>query len=141
MDEHPMKEYLEETTNIERLSLDSAIEIDNYLLGRNLAFLRTKELAGVLDRHQLSDNTVMLFSSFPYQALIRAIDVNSEKRLQSISDLVLEMKLLTYELRDVPYSHQERLEELRSFLVKFSRECSHEMVEYREPRRELSSHP
>src|SRR3989338_4231329 len=116
------------------LALDGAIEIDNYLLKRNHDFGQVQELAGILEKYQLKDiDTALTEPNFPYLTLWRAVIKNSDKNIRHISELALEMRLLRSELEVVP-ANSKRLEELRSLLCNFSRECSKEQEQYQHPR-------
>ncbi len=115
---------------LSELTLRGAIEIDNYLLGRNHDFDHVQELTGILQKYQLKDtDTILTEPHFPYLPLWRAVRKNSDKNISRIPDLALEMRLLRSELEDVPVS-SKRLEELRSLLCDFSREFSYEQQQY-----------
>jgi len=111
---------------LSKLFLWGAIEIDNYLLGRNYDFNHVRELAGILEKYQLKDtDTALTEPNFPYLPLWRAVRRNSDKDIRWMSELALEMRLLRSELGDVP-ANSKKLEELHSLLCDFSREFSNE---------------
>ena len=120
---------------LSELALRGAIEVDNYLIGRNHDFSHVQEFAGILEKYQLQDtDTVLTEPHFPYLPLWRAVRKNSDKEIRHYSELALEMRLLRYELKDVP-ANSKRLEELRSLLCNFSREFSNEQHQYNYPHR------
>src|SRR3989338_4107524 len=120
---------------LSELSLHGAIEIDNYVLGRNHDFSHVQELAGILEKYQLKDtDNALTEPHFPYLPLWRAVRKNSDKDIRWMSELALEMRLLRSELGDVP-ANSKRLEELRSLLCDFSREFSNEQHQYYYPNR------
>lgn len=105
---------------LSQLSLMCAAEIRAHLLGRASDFGHTKELADILKRHHVVDpeRPPVLF---PYPALWKAIEDNSEKRIADIPQFALEMKLLTQELDDVP-KNPGRLPDLAYFLDRLDTE-------------------
>ena len=107
-----------------------AIEIDNYLRGRNHDFSHVKELAEILGKYQLKDtDTALTKPFFPCSPFSRAIRKNSDKDIKQYSELALEMRLLRFELGNVP-ANSKRLEELRSLLCDFSKELINEQDQY-----------
>ena len=120
---------------LSELSLHAALEIDNYLIGRNRDFSHTRELTQILGMYRLYDtDTALTVSSFPYLPLWRVVKQNSEKEIKQYSELALEMKLLQSELHDVP-TNSPQLPTLRSFLVDLSREFSRAQDKYELSRR------
>ncbi len=108
------------------LALDGAIEIDNYLLGRNSDFSHVHEFAEILEKYQLKDtDTALSEPYFPYLSLWRSMRKNSDKMVQFHSELALEMRLLRSELENIP-ANPQKLKELRSLLCDLSREFSYE---------------
>jgi len=120
---------------LSELALHGAIEIDNYLLGRNHDFSHVRELAGILEKYQLKDTDTFLTEPyFPYSPLWKAVRKNSDKDIRSISEFALEMRLLRSELENVP-ANSKRLKELCSLFCDFSREFSNEQHQYNYPYR------
>lgn len=120
---------------LSELASRGAIEIDNYLLGRNHDFSHVQEWAEILGNYQLKDtDTALTEPNFPYLPFWRAVRKNSEKDIKQYSELALEIRLLKSELGDVP-ANSKILEELRSLMVDFSREFSNEQYRYDSPHR------
>ena len=115
---------------LSKLALSAAIEVDNYLLGRNHDFSSVHELAGILGKYQLQDtDTALTEPHFPYLPLWRAVRENSVKNIRYNSELALEMRLLRLELEDIP-TNTQKSKELRSLLCDISREFSYEQNRY-----------
>lgn len=91
-------------------------EVDNYLLKKSSDFAKTRELGRILEEFQLRDDTTSLSSVFPYIPFWRAVRKNSDKGVIYTCELALEMRLLRYELDNVPFDDTKRLEQLRSVL-------------------------
>ena len=113
---------------LSKLALQGAIEIDNFLLGRNHDFSHVQEFAGILEEYQLKDtDTAFNEPNFPYLPLWMAVRKNSDKDIRKMPELALEMRLFRFELKDVP-SNSDKLKELRSFLSDLSREFFNEQL-------------
>ena len=103
----------------------AAVEIDDCILGRTNDFNSVQKLIKILETSQLKDNDLSFYgSNFPYIPLWKAMNNNSDKEINLISGLALEMRLLRYELESM---NVKNLKGLRSFLVDFSRELSYEL--------------
>jgi hypothetical protein len=86
---------------LSELAIRSAIEVDNYLLGRNRDFSHLQELSGILAKYQLRDSDTSLTEpDFPYLPFWEALRSNSPKTIHWISELALEMRLFRSELED-----------------------------------------
>lgn len=106
------------------LSLRAAVDIDNHLTKKASDFSNVQELAEILKKYQLKDTDGPLaMFCFPYLPFWRAVKKGSEKELRWVSELALEMRLLRYEIDDIPINY-EMLEELRSLLCNLSKEFS-----------------
>lgn len=124
MDHDP--ESLEKTSfYLRELASRSAIEVDNFSLRGKKEFSHTNELGEILGKYQLKDSDKYI-NNFPYMPLWKAIIKNSEKEIREISELALEMRLLRYELNEIPNLPKKRLEELTHFLCDLSKEFSSE---------------
>ena len=113
--------------NLEKIAFNALAEIDLYLFDKKYTdFYYVKKLSTVLEENQLqdTDQTFSLHDLKEYVGLWEAIKKNSPKEINKFSELALEMKLLTYELRDVPNLKETRLRELSSFLNDFSKELN-----------------
>lgn len=108
-----------------------AREVNDYLLGKNQSFEHVQELAGILEKYQLKDtDTILTLSQFPYPYIWDAVRKKSDKELRWISELALEMRLLRYELNDIP-NNSQKLKELCSLLCDISNDFLNERYEYR----------
>jgi len=106
------------------LAREGAFEVGDYLLGRNQDFNHVQKLAGILGKYQLKDtDNFVTGPDFPYIPLWRVIRKNSDKDIRNYSQVALEMRLLRFELEDIP-TKSNNLEELGSFLYDLSREFS-----------------
>lgn len=115
---------------LSKLALRGAIEIDNFLLGRNHDFSHVQEFAEILEEYQLKDtDTAINEPNFPYLPLWMAVRKNSDKDIRKMQELALEMRLLRFELEDVP-ANSKKLKEFRSFLNDLSIEFSNEHQNY-----------
>ena len=115
---------------LSELSVRGAVEIDNYILGRNHNFEHVQELTSILEKYPLKDSdTALTAPHFPYLPVTRAVQKDSDKKIKYFSELALEIKLLRSELEDVP-TNSKKLEEFRSLLCDFSREFSNERHRY-----------
>src|SRR3989344_4333493 len=111
---------------LSELSLRSAIEIDNYIIGKDKNFEETKELAEIFEKYKLKDtDNVLTEPIFPFSSLIKSMIKSSQKEIGNYSELALNINLLNLELKNVP-TNFNMLKELRSFLCDFSRELSNE---------------
>ena len=108
---------------LRNLSSVAAVEIDDSILGRINGLSSVQGLTKILETYQLKDN-FLTEPHFPYMPLWRAMMNNSDKKINLISELALEMRLLRYELESM---NVKNLKGLRSFLVDFSRELSYEL--------------
>ncbi|MEK6852899.1 MAG: hypothetical protein AABX59_03385 [Nanoarchaeota archaeon] len=110
------------------LSILSAIELDNFVKGKSDDFSNTQKLTEIIDKYQLKDSDTALTvpHEFPYLTLGKVIRRDSNKKIEWFSELALEMKLLSYELHDIPHSSIQKLAHLRKFLTDFSKELSSE---------------
>lgn len=107
---------------LSELSLEGAIEIDNHLLGNNDDFSHVKELTKILEKYQLNDDDSFLTKyDFPYLPIWRAFKKNSDKNIQFIPELALEMRLFRSDLEIIP-SDYKRLEDFRTLLCDLSKE-------------------
>lgn len=108
-----------------------AIDVDNYILGRNSNLDGAKFISELLKKYQLDDTKRVPMGHFAdlYVPLWNAARKNSGKEINTSSELALEMRLLRSELDNI-YS-SKRLEELRDFLVYFSSECLNASHNYR----------
>ena len=119
-------EYLENNLlYLSNLAVHSALEVDNFLLRGKKDFGHTNELREILSKYQLSDTDKNL-TRFPYDSLWKAIIKNSDKEIRKIPELALEMRLLRYELSDIPNLPEERLKNLIYLLCDLSKEFSSE---------------
>ena len=109
---------------LSELSITSAIELDNYIIGRNKNFEHLAELSTIFEEYKLKDTDNALTEPlFPFMPLMRAIEKISQKKIKYYSELALNFNLLNLELKNVPRNFN-MLGELRSFLCDFSRELS-----------------
>lgn len=90
-------------------------------------------MAQILRDYQLKDaDTALTMPNFPYFALLRVAQKNSNKSLRKYSELALEMNLLRLELGNIKTSKNP--EQIRSILLDFSNEFSNEQFRYILPR-------
>ena len=112
------------------LANSAAIELDNYCVGKNIGLEYTKELARIFRTYQPKDGDYSLYGSFPYNPpLANTVRQGSDKEIRHITELPLEMKLLTMEL-DNPTKNMNTAEMLRDVLVTFSKECMNHAYRY-----------
>jgi len=102
----------------------SAVEIDNYRLGKPSDFGYTQKLKGVFELYQLRigasllDFLPKLPNNFSYHSLWKSF--NEKKEMGHTSDVALEMRLLVAELKNITELNPERLKELSSFLCAYT---------------------
>ncbi|MBU0898315.1 MAG: hypothetical protein KKB03_01160 [Nanoarchaeota archaeon] len=101
------------------ITANSALEIDNYILGRNKSFEYTEKLLETFEEKLLKNPT---FSWTFYNAIKKGTD----KEFEKVSDLAPEMSLLKLELDDIIKlrGKEDRAEDLRSFLIELSGQFS-----------------
>ncbi|MFA4887910.1 MAG: hypothetical protein WC595_06890 [Candidatus Nanoarchaeia archaeon] len=115
-------EYLRE------IASGAALEVDNYSLGREDNLAHVEEVGRILERHQLTGETIPLGAGFPYLPLVKALTADSKKEMKKVAEVGLEMRLFRAELAQVRSS--EHLPELRAALVALSKEMRFEANRY-----------
>jgi hypothetical protein len=106
------------------LTTEAAIDLILYSNGQIRDLSIVQKLASFMKKYQLKDNEQInpsLHCCF-YGPLINAINKNSNKEIRLISELALEMRLLTCELENVSIQPNKTLEDLSSFLCDFTQE-------------------
>jgi len=118
---------MENYRDLAQQSVDCALEIDDYLLGRSKGFQRTKEFSELLKNYQLkdTDNALTIQDDNFYLSLWKAMKKDSQKELRKFPELALEMRLLRAELDNIENSGKNKLEELRSLFCDLSQESLH----------------
>jgi len=112
-----------------QLSLDAAIEVDDYILNRNLPHLKMnhdskniKGFVGILNSYKLGEKGALSSQPNFYLPLARAMGFGSDKKLRDTADVALEMKLLSMDLISVTELSLDKLTSLKQFLLEASRE-------------------
>ena len=111
------KQLADDPIYLSQLALAGAIEIDNHLLGRNNDFSNVQEFSRVLAGYCLNDASDVPYTQ--YSILSRAVRKDSEKKIGTVSELVLELQSLSVELGAVP--DVKNMPSLRSALCEISR--------------------
>ena len=115
------KNYENHPHYLAELTSHAAIEIDNLLLGRKGDFSSIERFARVLKKYQSKDVDTIL-TDFLYIPLWKAMKMYSQKEIRHTSELVLEIKILQSEISKIKNLPKKRLENLRDFCVKASKE-------------------
>ena len=115
---------------LSELALDSAIEVDNYKLGRSNDLSNFQELIEILKEYQLTDShNALTEPSFPYMPLFKFLRKGSDKDIRKYPEVALEMRLFRYKLEEVladPKKDDEKLKETVSLLCELNREFANE---------------
>ena len=90
-----------------------AVEIDNYLNGKDTRFENVQRLAGILREYPVEE-------CFSYTPFLEAFGNKAGREMKTIPEVALEVKLFVMELECIP-EDPERLKELRSALCDISR--------------------
>jgi len=115
---------------ISSIACRAALEIDNYLTGKQTDFSYVNTLQAIIE--EKSGHAIEKLIRNPHFAFWHAMEKTSEKKWVRdaferkyyfpVDWLGLEMKLFSYELENVPYRPKERLEQVRDFCLEFCRE-------------------
>jgi hypothetical protein len=111
---------------LSELAINSAIEIDDSIIGKGTGFSHVMEFKGILDRYQLrdSDDAVSKPPGFPYLAFFNVL--KKGKDIGQMSEVAVEMRLLRYELDCIEEMDRDGLEGMRSLFLDLSKEISSE---------------
>ena len=114
--------------DLQSLTICSAIELDNYILGRLSHFKYVRELSEIIEENK-QVNTESLLGIFPFNSFNRVFLDNrnsSEYNSSDYSQLELRLNLLSSSLKSVP-SNRKEIIELREFLVDLTNELVSEI--------------
>lgn len=100
------------------LAGNAAVEIDNYILGNRNGLPSIEKIIEITQKNSVHSD------SFPHFAFLHSLENYESLMYMTQSILAVREKLFEYELQDVKSLPKERLENLRDFLSKFSREIS-----------------
>ena len=101
------------------LAIKAAVEIKNYISGKDDYFSNVEEFSAVIKKYQKSCHPGTS-DEFPYLPLKEAMEIDSDGKIYDNHELSLEMNLLYLELKNVGRLPEERLQNLRNFLVQAS---------------------
>jgi len=77
---------------LSELSVRGAVEIDNYILGRNHNFEHVQELTSILEKYPLKDSdTALTAPHFPYLPVTRAVQKDSDTQHDAYAQIDLGM--------------------------------------------------
>jgi hypothetical protein len=108
---------------LSRLTLYSAVEIDNFSKNKETDLSNFGELLDVLEKYQLPDKKDVSVFSFPYLVLWRTMRQTGNKAITKLDELALEMRLFRAELSDC-LNDSKKSKEMCSFLCKLNKELS-----------------
>ena len=109
---------------ITKVSIHAALEIDNYLIGRNNNFDSVKSLTKLFEENSIKSPYTVRDGSGSlgfYLMLKEVFEKDSDKEINHVSELALEMKLLQSEFNFIPNLSKEKLEYLRSVCLDLSK--------------------
>jgi len=118
----------ESMSYLAELASCSAIDVDNFVLGRDNYLGHVEEFANILGRYQLPDEGWFEKIGDPlWYSPLFDVFMEGDKDLVLVSEAALEMSLLRLELESVASGQNignERMKNMRSSLVELSRKYS-----------------
>ena len=104
----------------------AAADVDNYLLGRQQHLPSVKRIQDILEKEKLTDQSNGITADMEfYLPLWKTI--RSEVPMKTIADLAVQMRLFEMELAGAHQASEEKLKQLRSFLVDASKAYPHQI--------------
>lgn len=104
-------------TELARIALDAAIEVDNILIKESTNRTYLKKFTEGIKKYELKGDETLdrIYFSGPYRAIMRS----SKKDIKQVDELALEMNLLNTELANIDNLSKQKLENLKKFLIEF----------------------